>query len=168
MDVMTTARDPWLVRRSVSIQVAASPTVVYRLVCDIERIGEWSPECRSAVWLDDRRGVGARFRGSSRSGVNRWSRICEVLVDEPDREFSWRTIPGGPIADDSTRWGFVLEAAGSGTLLTQSLQIMKKPQAWFRPYIRLTMPHHLDMREQMHTTIDAIRVTAETASARSQ
>jgi uncharacterized membrane protein len=165
MDVTTTARDPWLVPRSVSIRVDASPSVVYRLVSNVERIGEWSPECRSAVWLDDRRGVGARFRGSNRSGANRWSRTCEVLVDEVDREFTWRTIPGGPVTDDSTRWGFVLEPDGSGTGLTQRMQIVKKPQAWFRPYIRLTMSHHLDMRGQMRATLDAIRVAAESQSA---
>ena len=164
MDVTTTASDPWLVPRTVTIQVAASPAVLYRLVSDVERIGEWSPECRSAVWLDDRRGVGARFRGRSRWGANRWSRICEVLVDEPEREFSWRTVPGGPLTADSSIWGFVLEPDGGGTSLTQRLQITKKPQAWFRPYIRLTMPHHLDMRDQMQTTLAAIRVTAETGS----
>jgi hypothetical protein len=52
-----------------------------------------------------------------------------VLVDEPDREFTWRTIPGGPAMDDSTRWSFVIEPAGSCTLLTQRMQITKKPQA---------------------------------------
>jgi len=164
MDDATRVIDPWLVRRTVSIRVDASASAVYRLVCDVERIGEWSPECRSAVWLDERRGPGARFRGSNRSGPNRWSRICEVLVDDRDREFAWRTIPGGPSKDDSTEWAFVLESVGAGTLLTQRMQMLRKPQAWFRPYIRLTMRHHLDMRAQMLATLDAIRVTAETAS----
>jgi len=164
MDVTTTNHDVWLVPRSVSILVDASPSALYRLVSDVERIGEWSPECRSALWLDDRRGVGARFRGMNRSGVNRWSRTCEVIVDELDREFTWRTIPGAPTMDDSTRWSFVLEPTGSSTTLTQRMQITKKPQAWFRPYIRMTMPHHLDMREQMRTTLEGIRTTAETQS----
>ena len=91
-----------------------------------------------------------------------------MLVDEPDREFTWRTIPGGPVTDDSTHWGFVLEPDGAGTRLTQRMQVVKKPQAWFRPYIRLTMPQHLDMRDQMRTTLDAIRVTAETTSTTSR
>jgi hypothetical protein len=30
------------------------------------------------------------------------------------------------------------------------------------------MPHHLDMREQMRTTLEAIRVTAETAAKASR
>jgi hypothetical protein len=144
--------------------VDASASAVYRLVSDVQRIGEWSPECRSAVWLDDRRGPGARFRGSNRSGKNRWSRICEVLVDDRDREFAWRTIPGGPAMDDSTEWAVVLQAAGRATLLTQRMQMLKKPQAWFRPCIRLTMRHHLGMRAQMLATLDAIRLTAETAT----
>jgi uncharacterized protein YndB with AHSA1/START domain len=167
MKVATTVGDPWLEPRAVSLQVDAAPADVYRLVSDVERIGEWSPECRSAIWRDDQRGAGARFRGRNRSGANRWSRICEVLLDEPDREFSWRTIPGGPTTDDSTRWSFVLEPSAAGTLLTQRMQVIKKPQAWFRPYIRLTMPQHLDMRAQMRTTLEAIRATAESqASAR--
>jgi uncharacterized protein YndB with AHSA1/START domain len=161
MDTMATAQDPWLVPRSLSIRIAAPPSAVFRLVSDVERIGEWSPECRSATWLDERRGVGARFRGHNRSGANRWSRICEVVVDDPDHEFTWRTVPGGPITDDSTRWGFVVEPLDSGTLLTQAMQMLKKPQAWFRPYIRLTMSHHLDMRDQMRVTLEAIRAAAE-------
>ena len=164
MDDTRRVSDPWLEPRTVSIRVDGSVSAVYRLVSDVRRIGEWSPECRSAVWLEDRRGPGARFRGSNRSGLNRWSRICEVLVDDRDREFAWRTVPGGPTMDDSTEWSFVLEPAGVGTLLTQRMQMVKKPQAWFRPYIRLTMRHHLDMRVQMLATLDAIRVSAETES----
>jgi hypothetical protein len=50
-------------------------------------------------------------------------------------------------------------------IAAQRMQIVKKPQAWFRPYIRLTMSHHLDMRGQMRATLDAIRVAAESQSA---
>jgi len=167
MDVTTSELDPWLVPRSVTIHVEAPSDVVYALVSDVERIGEWSPECRSAVWRDERRGIGAQFRGRNRSGAVRWSRNCEVLVDDPDREFTWRTIPGSPTMDDSTVWGFLLEPTAAGTQLTQRMQIVKKPRAWFRPYIRLAMPQHLDMRGQMRTTLEAIRDAAEATSTAS-
>jgi len=49
-------------------------------------------------------------------------------------------------------------------VLTQRMQIVQRPQAWFRPYIWLTMAHHLDMREQMRATLDAVRATAEAQS----
>ncbi|MGO9154394.1 SRPBCC family protein [Mycobacterium sp.] len=35
-----------------SIEIAAPPEVVYDLLADITRMGEWSPECCRCVWLD--------------------------------------------------------------------------------------------------------------------
>jgi hypothetical protein len=35
-----------------SIEIAAPPEVVYDLLADITRMGEWSPECYRCVWLD--------------------------------------------------------------------------------------------------------------------
>jgi hypothetical protein len=160
----TTPVDPWLVRREVTVEVACAAEAVYALVSDVTRIGEWSPECHAAAWLTDRRGVGARFKGRNRSGRNRWSRICEVVEDRPGREFAYRTVPGfGPSADSSL-WRFSVHPTDDGCRLTQSLQPLKPPQRWFRPIIRRSMPHHLDMRDQMRATLEAIRVTAEAAT----
>lgn len=156
--------DRWLVPREVTVHVDAAPDVVYALVSDPERIGEWSPECRSAHWLGDGRGVGARFRGDNRSGIAFWSRTCEVVTAEPDVAFEWRTVPGTLWTDDSTLWGFRLEAADGGTLLTQHMRMLQRPQAWFRPIVRVLFPQHLDMRDQMRTTLDGIRRAAERAA----
>ncbi|HSL56358.1 MAG TPA: SRPBCC family protein [Acidimicrobiales bacterium] len=155
----------WLVRREVSVDIAASPGTVFDLVSDVTRIGEWSPECHGAEWQDDRRGLGARFTGHNRWGRNRWSRVCEVVAAEPGREFAYRTVPGfrfGPSADSSV-WGFSIEPIATGSRLTQSLQPVKVPQAWFRPFIRRFMAQHLDMREQMSVTLAAIKAAAEAA-----
>jgi hypothetical protein len=155
----------WLVRREVSVEVAASPDVVFDLVSDVTRIGEWSPECHGADWNDDRRGVGASFTGHNRSGRNRWSRVCEVVTYEPGREFAYRTVPGfrfGPSADSSV-WQFSIEPTAIGSKLTQSLEPVKLPQAWFRPFIRRFMAHHLDMRDQMRVTLGAMKTAAEAA-----
>jgi uncharacterized protein YndB with AHSA1/START domain len=157
----------WLVRREVSIDVAAPPEVVFDLVSDVTRIGEWSPECHGADWQDDRRGVGARFEGHNRSGRNRWSRVCEVVAHEPAREFAYRTVPGfrfGPSADSSV-WRFSIAPTTTGSQVTQSLEPVKAPQAWFRPFIRRFMAHHLDMRDQMRTTLTALKATAEALPA---
>ena len=35
---------------AVSTEIAASPEVVYDLVADITRMGEWSPECYQCTW----------------------------------------------------------------------------------------------------------------------
>ena len=50
--------------------ILAPPSSVFRLVSDITRMGEWSPECRRCEWLDDvaSASVGARFRGYNQRG----------------------------------------------------------------------------------------------------
>ena len=50
---------------SASIDIDAPPDVVWRLVADITRMGEWSPECWKAEWEGDATGpaVGAHFHG---------------------------------------------------------------------------------------------------------
>lgn len=153
----------WLVRREVSVDIAAPSSVVWDLVSDVTRIGEWSPECHTARWLDDRRGVGARFRGDNRWKLNRWSRVCEVIDHQPEREFAFRTVPRYGATADSSEWRFSLRRTDTGCRLTQSLQPVIPPRRWFRPFIRRFMGHHLDMRDQMRATVDAIRSTAERA-----
>jgi uncharacterized protein YndB with AHSA1/START domain len=155
--------DEWLVHREVDIDIDAPPAVVFDLVSDVTRIGDWSPECHGADWVGERRGEGARFTGHNRWGRNRWSRVCEVVAYEPERAFAYRTVPGfrfGPSADSSV-WGFRIEPTATGSHLVQSLRPVKAPQRWFRPFIRRFMGHHLDMRDQMHTTLGALKVAAE-------
>ena len=48
--------------------VTARPELVWDLVADVTRVGEWSPECIRAAWLGDpgRPQPGARFTGRNR------------------------------------------------------------------------------------------------------
>ena len=45
--VMASAR-----RGEVRVHVDAPPDVVWALVADLDRMGEWSPECYRVEWLD--------------------------------------------------------------------------------------------------------------------
>jgi uncharacterized protein YndB with AHSA1/START domain len=103
-----------------SITVAASAERVWQLVSDITRMPEWSPELRAAKWLSGSGGpaVGARFKGSNRNGIFRWSTTCRVTEAEPGRCFGYRvTSFGMPVAD----WRFdVASEPGGGCRLTQS------------------------------------------------
>lgn len=148
---------------SVTVSMAAPADRVWGLIADVTRIGEWSPECRRADWMDDASGpaVGARFRGHNRWKLNRWSRVCEVLVAEAGRTFAFRTVPGfGPTAD-STTWRYDIVPTDGGCEVTQSYEITTPPKRWFGPVIRRLMPHHLDMRPHMAQTLKAIRACAE-------
>ena len=88
------------------MHIAAPPGLVWDLVSDVTRIGEFSPETFEAQWLDGATGprAGARYRGHvRRTGAGRCTgRPARVTADEPGREsFSgggpgWRhRNPGG-------------------------------------------------------------------------
>jgi uncharacterized protein YndB with AHSA1/START domain len=123
-----------------SIDIAAPIDVVWDLVSDITRIGEWSIECPSCEWLagatDPR--PGARFRGRNRRNATLWTRTCEVLAVDPPKRFVWRTLPTR-LLPDSTEWTFELADSGDHTRLTQSMRILHIP-APTRAYSRSSCP----------------------------
>jgi hypothetical protein len=99
-------------------EVAAPAEVVWGLVADVTRMGEWSPEAVAHSWLDGADGpeVGARFRGRNRNGWRRWSTVAEVVSCEPGRSFGFDVSSLGlPVA----RWSYRIEPgadAGSCTV----------------------------------------------------
>jgi hypothetical protein len=122
--------------------VAAPVDVVWRVVADVTRTGEWSHECREVAWL---RGAthaqpGARFRGRNRSGWLRWSRTCELLVVDPPRRIAWRTITTRLFVD-STEWAIALDAAPGGTRIVQTYQVTECPRWWEWIVVRVNPPH---------------------------
>ncbi len=91
--------------------VGSSPDVVYGLVSDVTRMGEWSPETTSCRWVGGATGpvAGARFRGSNRMGWRRWSTTCSIVEAEPGRRFSFDVkFAGLPIS----RWSYEFSPEG--------------------------------------------------------
>lgn len=99
--------------REVSLRMAASPEVVWDLVSDVTRIGEFSPETFEARWTRGSTGpeVGATFAGHvKRNGVGPtyWS-PCRVTVCEPPRVFEFSV---GTDSVSVNNWGYRLEPDG--------------------------------------------------------
>ena len=159
---------PWRTTGSVETFIAAPAEAVYAAVADVTKTGERSPECRAADWLPNCEPgtVGARFRGRNRSGLARWSRVCEVIEADPGRSFAFRTIPERIDVSraDSTTWRYTLEPTGQGTTVTHSYEITKLPLAPFRRLYGWLLPHHCDMRPQMASTLANLKVTLETGA----
>jgi hypothetical protein len=99
---------------SVSVHVDAPPEVVYDLVSDLPRMGEWSPETQRCEWIGGASGatVGARFKGHNRRGWRRWSTKGVVVAAEPGRELAWdvSSVFNLPVA----RWRYVMQPMASG------------------------------------------------------
>lgn len=98
-----------------SIRVEATPHVVFDVVSDVTRTGEWSPICVGCEW-DDTNGpeLGAHFTGHNRKPDREWSTTNEVVACEPGRAFAWE-VNGGLV-----RWGYEMRPEDDGTRLTET------------------------------------------------
>ena len=105
---------------AVSTHVDAPAEIVYDLVADLPRMGEWSPECTAVKWRGGATGaaVGARFRGWNRRGPIRWFTDGEIVEAERGRAlvFDVRGL-GLRVA----RWAYRFEPdpAGTGCTVTE-------------------------------------------------
>jgi len=108
-----------------SIKIAAPPQVVYDLIADVTRMGEWSPECYRCEWLDGASAAapGARFRGFNRIGRFRWERTALICAAERGRKFTFETVDDHTQRHE-TRWEYTMAAAGCGTVLTESFRFL--------------------------------------------
>jgi uncharacterized protein YndB with AHSA1/START domain len=133
-------------RASVDVVVDAPPTRVWEVAGDVTRTGEWSHECADVAYLDGATGArpGVRFRGRNRVGRSAWTRTCEIVSVDDGHAISWRTIPSR-LHNDSTIWTIRVEAAGSGTRIVQSYEVVKLSALMDRLIWRF-VPVHRDRR----------------------
>jgi uncharacterized protein YndB with AHSA1/START domain len=146
-----------------SVHVNASPEKVYDLVSDVRRMGEWSPECRHCEWLDGATGpaVGARFKGSNRNGIARWSTKPRVVAADEGREFAFVV---GFAGKDITKWSYRFEPDGDGTKVTESFELvtdMPGSVAFFEKYVMRIKDRRADLVENMNATLTRIKAAVE-------
>jgi len=111
-----------LAHDEVTLDIDASPEMVYGLVSDITRMSEWSPECIRCSWAKGATGpaVGARFKAKNKGGRGpAWYNTPKVTAAEPGREFAFnRSGPG----IGSYTWRFVMGPTATGTRVTESFE----------------------------------------------
>ena len=151
----------WRTAGSVELVIDASPEKLYASLADVTSVSDRSDECRSASWLPGVRGpgqVGSRFRGHNRAGLLRWSRVCEILVADPDTQFAFRTVPErfDLSRADSTTWRYELTPTEGGTLVRHSYEITRLPRGPFKALYSVLLPHHRDMRPAMRVTLQRL------------
>lgn len=107
--------DNIIVRRDID----APATVVWSMISDITRMGEWSPESTGGKWSKGASGpaVGAKFTGTNRNGKKKWSTTGTVTAAEPGQKFAF-AVDVGPIAISA--WAFDLEPTATGCSITET------------------------------------------------
>lgn len=133
---------------SESVHVDASPSAVWEVVTDIERTGEWSPVCRECWWKSPATGpeVGAWFHGRNEAGGETWETESQVVVAEKAAEFTW------VVAGNAVRWSFVLEQAGTGTVLTESWTVLPAGFEMFEELFGRDAGSQLEVRREAALT----------------
>jgi uncharacterized protein YndB with AHSA1/START domain len=145
----------------VSLRIEAPPEAVYAIVTDIAQMGRLSPECTGGRWLDGADGpaVGARFKGTNKRGVARWSTTNRVVEAEPGRAFSFETKESG------TRWTYRMEPDGTGTVVTERRAAFKERPLLAKVFSTLLLGgvagHDDELRDGMRQTLERLKAVAE-------
>ena len=150
-------------RGSVTVMMNASPEVVWDLVSDVTRIGDFSPETFEAKWLGEATGPadGAYFKGHvKRNGVGPtyWTK-CRVEHCVPLQDFGFVVVVGD---NEVNHWRYQLRAVAGGTEVTESYALEAK--AWSRAYWTLLGWARSKTNERgMRQTLERIKAIAEAA-----
>ncbi len=151
---------PTAKRGSGIIDIAAPPDVVYGLITDVSRMGEWSPECYRCEWLDGATTAapGARFRGYNQLGLMKWERTAIVSTAERGREFAFTTI-SDRTGRQETHWRYTMRPSEAGTLLSEAFQFL-----WCSVWNRTTelfIPRGRQVERGIRQTLQRIKAAAE-------
>jgi hypothetical protein len=106
----------------VEIEIAAPCAVVWQLVVDPTRMGEFSPECAGGSWDDAAAtpGVGATFTATNSWGPMTWQTTSTVTQWEPERAFSFAV---GDPAEPAATWRYQFHPTrGGGTRLVEQME----------------------------------------------
>jgi uncharacterized protein YndB with AHSA1/START domain len=157
--------------------VAARPELVWDLVADVTRVGEWSPECIRAAWLADpgRPQPGARFTGHNRlpDGFE-YEVTCVVTEADRPRAFAWMVLDdSGDPARPSSSWRYRIDPLpGGGTRVRQRFTL--GPGASFLRAAAAAAPDRAaeiigarrdGLRANMSATLRAMKAVAESPHA---
>ena len=144
-----------------SVTIRASAEDLYDLVTDVANMGRLSPECTGGKWLDGATGpaVGARFKGTNKRGMIRWSTVNRVVAADRGREFAFETDGSG------ARWTYRFQAQGDDTVVTESREMFKKRPASATFFATLllggTGAHDDEMNQGLRATLERLKAVAE-------
>jgi uncharacterized protein YndB with AHSA1/START domain len=146
---------------SVRTRVEAPVERLWSLLVNLDRMGEWSPECYRVEWLEGASAPaveGARFRGWNRYDRMRWSVACRVKHVVPGEELSFSTLRRDK---EMVTWTYRLRPSGGGVKLTESFDVHWLPLSARFAEDHLMRDRDRRREEAMRATLERIKQLAE-------
>lgn len=100
-----------------SIEIDATPEQAWSVISDLERMGEWSPQCKKMIIRGGTVGLGTRTININRRGPLVWTTTSKVVRFEPNREIAFR------VAENHTVWSYTITPGDSGVTLTERREV---------------------------------------------
>ena len=137
-------------RGETTITISAPAQLIWSMISDITRMGEWSPETTSAQWLEPATApvAGARFKGTNKRRSS-WTTVAEVLTAAPSEEFTFRVGKRRPAI-----WSYHLQADGNGTNVRESFDVQR-----YGPMDRLMFRLTTGVKDRQADLVAACQVT---------
>jgi uncharacterized protein YndB with AHSA1/START domain len=104
---------------SVTQEISAPVELVWALVSDLPRMGEWSPENLGGEWVKGATGaaVGARFKGRNKNGSKAWSTSVKVNEVQAPKKLSFALMALGKNWCD---WEYEITPTATGCTVTHN------------------------------------------------
>ena len=141
---------------SATVQMKASPEEVWKVVSDLARMPEFSPELRKAIVVG-RPGVGANIIGINRRKVVVWPTTSKVVRWEPVKAVAWK------VRESGATWVYELEPTATGTSVTgrRVLPRFTIGTSLLGPAIGGAEGHDTELAAGIRTTLERIRTAVE-------
>ncbi len=145
-------------RGEARVVIRAPAEKVYDLVSDVTRMGQWSPETIRCQWADGASGpvAGARFKGTNKRGLIRWSTKPTVVTAERGAEFAFETT--------DTKWSYRFRPVDGATEVLESFELTRDEPAYLSfatRYVLGVKDRKADLERAMQETLERIKAVAE-------
>lgn len=142
------------------VEINAPVSKVWGLISDLNRMPQWSPQCRLMKALGPIR-PGTRTVNLNRRGLLFWPTTSVITEVVPERKFAFRV----PI--NTTVWSYELEPTATGTRLVETRHAENGVTAMSTAVTKAAMggvdSFEKELLEGMHLSLARIKAAAESS-----
>ena len=142
-------------------RISATPHAVWKIISDLESMGNLSPENSGGRWGKGVTGVekGAIFRGKNKNGFRQWSTKVLITECEAPKKLSFSLRVGGK---EWCEWSYQIDAVEDGCVVTESWTDMRtklqEKIGWLVSGVSDRASHNL---KNMEVTLENLALLAE-------